>query len=412
MKSLNIELKADASLVGKDSATSRILEIELTTPESNGRNDCTPLNLALVIDRSGSMSGNKLQQAKEAAEQILGLMRAKDSVSVIAYDDVVEIVAEADSVTTEACTDMSTSIKQIRCGGSTNLSGGWLQGCECVARHQLEGKINRTLLLTDGLANVGITSAHELSRHAAELFERGVATSTFGIGTGYNERLLEGMANRGGGNYYFIESADQIPGLLMEEFHDLAAVTIKNTVLEVNLPDGVKLELFGDWKNEQSGHKTIVHLSDLPAKRRVTLYGRLLVPPGNGQLVMNALVKGINEEDSLIQAAGELSLQYASQSKVDEAPRDRELLSHFATVAVGQLSNEALLLERQGMNDEAVKVMEKILGEFGQYLPAPTLGRYSDLTRNMEHGLNEYDRKTLSRDTYLLKKHRHPDQSR
>lgn len=412
MKSLNIELKSDAALVSRDAVTSRILELELTAPESNGKNDSPPLNLGLVIDCSGSMSGGKLEQAKLAAEQVLSLLRPKDSISLVAYNDMVNVLAETDTVTPSNCGEMTHAVNQMLCGGSTNLSGGWLQGCECVARRQSGEKVNRTLLLTDGLANVGITSDRELFVHASEIFERGVATSTFGIGSGYNERLLEGMANHGGGNYYFIESASQIPGLLMEEFHDLAAVTIKNTVLEVNLPDGVKMELFGDWKTQQSDHQIVIHLSDLPAKRRVTIYARLVIPPGNGQLVMNALAKGFNEDDEPIQAAGELSLQYASQSKTEESPRDRELLSHFATVAVGQLSNSALLLEREGMNDKAVKLMGEILDEFGRYLPAPTLSRYSDLTRRMEHGLNEFDRKSTSRDNYLLKKHRHPDQSR
>lgn len=412
MKSLRIKLKSDAALISRDSATSRILELEMTAPEMDEKKKSTPLNLALVIDCSGSMSGSKLEQAKLAAEQVFSLMRPKDSVSLVAYNDLVKVLAEADDITPAVCGELITAVNQMRSGGSTNLSGGWLQGCECVARRQSDGKVNRTLLLTDGLANVGITSESELSLHAAEIFDRGVATSTFGIGSGYNELLLERMANHGGGNYYFIESADQIPGLLMEEFHDLAAITIKNTVLEVNLPDGVKMELFGDWKAEQSDHRTIIHLSDLPAKRKVTIYARLLIPPGNGQLVMNALVKGLNESDKLIQTAGELSMQYASQSKADEAPRDRELLSHFATVAVGQLSTEALKLERKGMNEEAIKLMGRILDEFGQYLPAPTLNRYSDLTKCMEHGLNEFDRKSTSRDNYLLKKHRHPDQSR
>jgi hypothetical protein len=107
---------------------------------------------------------------------------------------------------------------------------------------------------------------------------------------------------------------------------------------------------------------------------------------------MNAFAKGESEDDALIQTASELTIQYASQSKVEEAPRDHELLSHFATVAVGQLSNDALLLEREGMNDKAVKMMGEILDEFGRYLPAPTLSRYNDLTRRMEHGLNEFDR--------------------
>ena len=93
--------------------------------------------------------------------------------------------------------------------------------------------VNRTLLLTDGLANIGITDPAELERHASELRQRGVATSTFGVGADFDERLLQAMADAGGGHFYFIESAAQIRDHMTSEVGESLDVVARG----VELPD-------------------------------------------------------------------------------------------------------------------------------------------------------------------------------
>ncbi len=409
-----LKLKTDAPLVSMSKPTKRILEVEFTASEFSGNRESTPLNLALVIDRSGSMEGGKLEQVKVAVSQILDLLRPADSAAIVDYDDRVTVTAESGSVTPSAREEMKAAVNRLEPRGMTDLGGGWLQGCECVAKHLTAKMVNRSLLLTDGLANRGITDLGELKRHASALFERGIATSTFGVGEDFNEHLLEAMANSGGGNYYYIDSRQRIPEILMQEFKDLAAVTLKNVTLELTFPAGVAFELFGEWRAEKSEDRILINLSDMAANRTVNLFLNLLTPPGSGELAVKALLKGTDESDKAFELAGEVTLRYASLDEVAKAElkRDEEMVTRYSSVVVGHISNEAFKLERAGKYEEAGKLMDRLMLEHGMHLPEPTRIRYNRISMEVRQGLDEPSRKFYQNDSYNLKRHRHEDQKR
>jgi len=412
MNTMQLNLKSDTGLISNSVPTNRILEIELIAPEASGSHDAAPLNLALVIDRSGSMAGGKLEQAKAAVSQILDLMRPKDSVSIVDYDSEVRLTTESDSVTDAARRNLKSALFELHTGGTTNLGGGWLKGCECVAIRQAAGKVNRTLLLSDGLANEGITNPVELARHASGLFERGVATSTFGIGEDFDEHLLEAMANRGGGNFYYIASNGLIPALLMEEFKDLSAVTLKNVRVELTFPAGVARELFGEWRSESEGDKLVIFLSDLPAGRIINLYLRVTIPAGKGKLVISASANALDEADRPVAVAQEIAFQYADNTEVRQAElqKDTDLMKRFSTVAVGHMADEALRLEKSGKREEAGKVMDRAMMEFGGDLPVFLRSRLETRPNELRQGLDDHTRKNYNSEAYQFKRRRHPDQ--
>mgnify|MGYP001046632875 FL=1 len=412
METMQLKLNTDTGYISNSVPTNRILEIELKAPESSGSHDAAPLNLALVIDRSGSMAGGKLEQAKAAVSQILDMMRSKDSVSIVDYDSNVRLTTESGSVTDAARMSLKSALFALQTGGTTNLGGGWLMGCEQVALRQAAGKVNRTLLLTDGLANEGITSPVELARHASALFERGVATSTFGIGEDFDEHLLEAMANRGGGNFYYIANTGMIPTLLMEEFRDLAAVTLMDVRIELTFPAGVAHELFGEWRAESQGDKLVIFLSDLPASRTINLFLRITTPAGNDKLVITARATGLNEADQAVEVTNEVALVYAPQETVNlaEQKKDAELVKRFASVAIGHLSDEALRLEKAGRREEAGKMMDRAMAEFGGDLPNPIKLRYDNRSMELRQGLDESTRKNYNSEAYQFKRRRHADQ--
>lgn len=407
---LTVKMNADVNLISIDAPTERVIEIALTTPLPVSASKRMPLNLGLVLDRSGSMQGEKIAQARQTLKRIVEQMSDGDVVSVVAFDDTVRTVADRTHINSETRDALCRDIDHIHAGGSTNLTDGWLTGCNCVAEGPSTDHVRRTLLVSDGLANVGIVHNDEIWQHAAALFERGIPTSTFGVGLGFNEHLLEGMANRGGGNFAYIESAAVIDQVIMQEFKDLVAVTARGVKVEINLPVGVRAEIPGEWRMEQEPRKITVFLSDLPANRTTNLFLKLITPPGDGQLVLNTVVTYENESKKKRTVVEEFTFQYAIEEKVSAAKKDQDLVRRFAAVIAGQQMNEALKLERAGRRRESKEVMDQMLSRYGADMPAPTSARYREVASRIERGLEEPERKNLSMDSYLLKKHRHEDE--
>ncbi|MEH1904266.1 MAG: VWA domain-containing protein [Nostoc sp.] len=197
------------------------------------------LNLSLVIDRSGSMAGAPLHHALKAAESVVDQLEPDDILSVVVYDDEVDSVVPPQAVTNKAA--LKNSIHKVRAGGITNLSGGWLKGCEHVKTQLDPQKINRVLLLTDGHANMGIQDPKILTATSGQKAEEGITTTTLGFAQGFNEDLLIGMARAATGNFYFIQSIDEATEVFSIELDSLRAVVGQNLKVTLELADGVSL---------------------------------------------------------------------------------------------------------------------------------------------------------------------------
>jgi Ca-activated chloride channel family protein len=190
-----------------------------------------PINVSLVLDRSASMSGLPLEAAKEAAARFASFLTPLDRLSVVVFDDSVDTIfgpsAGGDPSAIEA-------ISRVYSGGSTNLSGGWLKGRALIEKGKVEGT-NRVVLLTDGQANVGIVDPVRLVGLAQGGTARRVSTTCIGFGRNFNENLLEPMARAGGGNYWYVESDDQMAGIFEGEIEGLVALAAQNVEVEIRL---------------------------------------------------------------------------------------------------------------------------------------------------------------------------------
>lgn len=190
-----------------------------------------PINVVLVLDRSGSMSGGPLDAAIEAAQRFAGFLAANDRLSVVAFDDEVTVVSAPAPAGDSAVLD---AIGRIHPGGSTNLSGGWLKAFE-LARQGLVDGVNRIVLLTDGQANCGITDLQALSAMVRSGAAQRVSTTCIGFGAGFNEDLLQTLGREGRANYWYVERDDQMAGVFEGEIEGLVALAAQNVVVEVRL---------------------------------------------------------------------------------------------------------------------------------------------------------------------------------
>ncbi len=222
-----------------------------------------PINVALVLDRSGSMSGTPLAAAKEAAGRFTSFLSPEDRLSVVTFDDAVEAIYGPAPGGDPAALD---AIAAVRSGGSTNLSGGWLMGRKLVARGKVEGT-NRVVLLTDGQANVGMVAPDELAGLAGGAASRSVSTTCIGFGAHFNEDLLERMARAGGGNYWYVEADDQMAGIFAGEIEGLVALAAQNVEVRVSLthPSVAGVSFLQSYPVAQEADGWRVQLHDLYA---------------------------------------------------------------------------------------------------------------------------------------------------
>ena len=165
-----------------------------------------PLHLALVIDRSGSMSGQPLEEAKRCAEFVLDGLQSTDQLSVVVYDSDVQTVVPATPLTNRD--PIRRAIRSVHSGGMTDLHGGWFQGAETLAPHTKEDVTSRVILLSDGCANEGLTDPDQIYAQCADFARAGVSTSTYGLGDSFNEELMIGVARHGQGSSYYGRTAD------------------------------------------------------------------------------------------------------------------------------------------------------------------------------------------------------------
>lgn len=220
------------------------------------------MNLALVIDRSGSMaSENKLRFAKSAAEQLVSRLRPDDHLAIVAYDN--EIRTVVPSTPAAEAEVFLAAIRGLAPGNSTDLHAGLVSGYEEVLKHFDEERLNALLLISDGLANTGVTDPLEIEMRAARCHDRGVRISTMGMGLAYDEELLLGIAQHAGGNYYYVDQAEAVGRHLDRELDELARVTARDLEVRVVLGPDVELhEVFG-YTHRLEGRTVIVPLRDM-----------------------------------------------------------------------------------------------------------------------------------------------------
>lgn len=233
-----------------------------------------PLNISLVLDRSGSMEGEKIDYARRAAKFLVDQLSQDDYLSLVNYDDRVEVTSPSQPVKNKEA--LKHAIDKITDRGSTNLSGGMLEGYSQAKQTRKDGYVNRVLLLTDGLANDGITDPLELKRLVEKKYNaEGIALSTFGLGADYNEDLLTMLAESGRANYYFIDSADKIPALFARELKGLLSVVAQNALAQISIPEGMQCEKVYGYPFEVKNGQVQVRFNDIYANDEKAILIRL-----------------------------------------------------------------------------------------------------------------------------------------
>lgn len=356
------------SLIAIDTQTTLDLILNFNAENQAKASTRRPLNLSLVIDRSGSMAGQPLRYAIKAAQKLVESLNPDDIISVVIYDDKPEKILPPQKATDKA--KISTQIGKIRAGGCTNLSSGWLMGCECVKSQQTEERLNRVLLLTDGQANMGITNPQALTKTAKQQAEQGIITTTLGFGTNFNEDLLIDIADAAGGNFYFIQSPDDATDVFRIELESLTSIVAENLKVTLRPEASVQIsEVLNNYQSTHQGQVWELFLGDVYQIEAKQLALQLSIPPQKnlGSLTVATVEYQYQTtiDDNIQQVSGQISITttVVSAEEASQIEPDISVLEETSQLRIARLKNEAIALAESGKNEQAAQVLRSQIEE-------------------------------------------------
>jgi Ca-activated chloride channel homolog len=198
----------------------------------------TPVNVAFVIDRSGSMQGHRIAQAREAAVMAVSRLQANDIASVVIFDQAVDVLVPAQPVADANV--FADLIRRVQVRGTTAIHAGVLAGAAEVRKFKDPGRLNRVVLLSDGQANVGPARPSDFDMVGRALLAEGISVSTIGLGLGYNEDLMLALARAADGNHAFARDPSDLITIFNREFNDVLASCAQTVAIDIELKPGVR----------------------------------------------------------------------------------------------------------------------------------------------------------------------------
>jgi len=371
-----IDAAFDRPLFWEQGGSVRYLVARLSAQRADAKRqrDRAPLNIALVIDASGSMDGGKLDAAKAAAIGLAERLTERDRLTVVSFASDVQVHLDAVAVTEANLAVIRREIGLLDTRGTTDLSGGWFAGVDCAARMaEADPTLTpRIIILSDGHANQGITDPAELREHAGELRLRGVLTSCLGIGDGYDENLLRGIAENGGGRLHDAELTSEISAVLLGELDDIFGTVVENSSIALSFPASVAVEALGLSAIRPDRARLVVNLGPVQHGVARVLVLKVVCPP----------LRADDTFDFTLQASGRLidsgamietdtvfaKLTSAHGSVNSRQPRDLALAEVVARQWSASIVATAARLNRDRAFGEAEAWLEAQLRHFRRYV--------------------------------------------
>ncbi len=228
-------------LLGTDGTVGLRLTLEAGDLATDNRPEARNVDMVIVLDRSGSMQGGKLEDAREAVLKLLSNLSVEDRFALVTYSDGVQVASGLVNVTRERRPHLVAAVQSVRAGGGTNLGAGLQTGINLLSTPLRSDNAARVILISDGLANRGITDPKSLTAIAAAAVENEYAISTVGVGVEFNEQLMTAIADRGTGSYYYLENPAAFAEVFQQEFYNTRAAGITGLKIQVPLHNGITL---------------------------------------------------------------------------------------------------------------------------------------------------------------------------
>lgn len=371
-----------------------IVQVEVEA-RKNDDGKRSPMNLCIVLDRSGSMEGAKLEKARQAAAMAVDKLGDDDIFSLVTYDSETNLLIAPERVgNSDHREDLKSRIHRIQAGGSTALHAGVVLGAKQVRQFFSKERVNRIILLSDGLANVGPSSTSELARLGRELRGDGIAVSTVGLGDDYNEDLMTALAEASNANYYYVKDAEKLPSIFAQELGAARSLIARNIIIRIEAPDGIHLkEIIGQPEIECHDRSAEIKMPELFGSEKRRFLVRCLA---------DEKAAGALEAAAELNYATTSGTQAAAQRQTakialtdDEKKAEASVRAEVArenNVVQNRLAKErAVKLADEGKSKDAIALLREQAARNAAAPPAVQVPGVTEENRKLEETAKELD---------------------
>lgn len=406
-------VETDRSILPAGKSQNVVLKVTLGAPPVPAGIRRPKVNLALVLDQSGSMNGSKIEQAKAAAVEALTRLGSQDVFSVVVYDTNVHTIVPAQSA--GYVDRIIRTIKGIQAGGNTALFGGVSQGAAEIRKHLENDFIHRIVLLSDGLANVGPRMPEDLGRLGAALLKENISVTTVGVGTDYNEDLMARLAQNSDGNTYFVESGVDLPRIFAAELGDVLNVVATQVSVTITLPDDVQpLDIIGR-EGRIMGQKIELFMNQLYGDQEKYALVEVRLPRSQEGLKLKIAQAEVHYQNPFnLQSEVSRGTSYVSFSNDPvqvEKSANRDVVREYQLNLKAMAQEKAIELSDEGRQPEAVMALKQSaerLKQVGRLYEDSELLKEADAIEAQadqieEKGMSKKSRKILRTESYQQK---------
>ncbi|HUV85541.1 MAG TPA: VWA domain-containing protein [bacterium] len=326
--------------------------------------DRPPLNLCLVIDRSGSMrSAGKLEYVKEAARYVVDNLGPQDRISIVAFDSDVKVVEKNTRVENKML--LKSKIDELFAGTNTNLSAGLEEGYAQAKKGKKKNYLNRVILLSDGLANEGITDLEKLASIARDWEKKDVYTTAMGVGADYDDQLLTLIATGGAGNYYYIDKPSAVPTIFARELSGIVNVAASGIAVDLALEPGVRVaKVHGYQYRDLGGGRYEIPVGDIASSQEYTVFVELELPAVNEEKTVSLGTVAVRYDDQFVKKAvtsppTRLAMHFVPEVEVVAANEVPEVVNTAYLMENAAAMDKAQRLVAEGRRGEAQELLKK-----------------------------------------------------
>jgi Ca-activated chloride channel family protein len=412
-KKVICRVETEKSILFAGKAQDVVLKVTLDAPPVPSSVERPAVNLSIVLDKSGSMNGEKIRHARAAAIEAVQRLSSADIFSLVVYDSNVRTIIPAQKVRNRD--RIISKIQRIYAGGSTALFGGVSQGASEIRKHIGSEYVHRIILLSDGLANVGPDSPSELGRLGSALIKENISVTTIGVGYDYNEDLMTRLSQKSDGNAYFVETGRDLPRIFASELGDVLNVVAKKVKVVISMPDGVEPISIIGREGRINGRTIELYMNQLYGDQEKYALMKVRIPKSRVDTTMEIAKAKVYYENPFNKKSevvyGKSIAKFSKDSKIVKKSTNVDVVREYYRNLNAMEQEKAISLSDKGKKREAAKTLKasavKMKSIAKEYDDAALLEEAENIEKQAEvieqQGMDKKMRKVMRTKSYQMK---------